>query len=126
MLLDTNFLVCYSGQSKRLPRSRAVEFLRQHKAAPLYVFRVSVLEFTAGMDTAAQAARHLAGFGVLPVDEIIWLEATNAFRHLRRAGLKIGVADTLIAATALNYGLPVVTENAGHFGRLPGLTVLAY
>ena len=120
MLLDTNFLVCYSGQSKRLPRSRAVEFLRQHKAAPLYVSRVS------GMDTAAQATRHLAGFGVLPVDEIIRLEATNAFRHLRRAGLKIGVADTLIAATALNYGLPVVTENAGHFGRLPGLTVLAY
>ena len=126
MLLDTNFLVCYAGQSKRLPRSRAVEFLRGHKDEPLYISRVSVLEFTAGMNSAAMAAKHLAGFGVLPVDEAIWVEATNAFRHLRLAGLKIGVADTLIAATALNYSLPVVTENAGHFGRLPGLTVWAY
>lgn len=67
MLLDTNFLVCYSGQSKRLPRSRAVDFLRKHKDAPLYVSRVSVLEFTAGMDTAAQAARHLALSSKYPV-----------------------------------------------------------
>ncbi len=126
MLLDTNFLVCYAGQSKHTSRAHAIDFLRRHDGAPLYISRVTVLEFTAGMDTAAHAARHLDGFGVLPVDEPIWTQATEIFRHLRRAGFRIGVADTLIAATALNYGLPVVTQNVKHFGRVDGLRLLSY
>lgn len=74
----------------------------------------------------AHAAPHLAGFGVLPVNELIWTRATEILRRLRRAGLKIGVADTLIAATALNYGLPVVAQNVKHFSRVDGLRVLDY
>jgi predicted nucleic acid-binding protein len=56
----------------------------------------------------------------------IWDSATGIFRDLRRAGLRIGLPDTLIAATALDYGLPLVTDNAEHFKRVRGLKVYTF
>lgn len=40
---------------------------------------------------------------------------------LRRDGTSIGVADILIAATALHYDLTLVTGNLDHFRRIPEL-----
>jgi tRNA(fMet)-specific endonuclease VapC len=45
--------------------------------------------------------------------------------RLGAAGSAIGQHDLWIAATALSYGLTVVTFNARHFERVPGLVVLA-
>lgn len=123
MIYDSNFLVTLAGQSKAIPRARATEFLARHRAAPTYISRVSVVEFSAGMASGALAARHLEPFTVLPVDDAIWTLATDIFRDLRRAGLPIGLPDTLIAATGLIYGVPVVSNNAKHFGRVKGLKV---
>jgi tRNA(fMet)-specific endonuclease VapC len=46
-------------------------------------------------------------------------------RALRAGGGAIGANDTWIAATALSHSLPLVTRNARHFQRIPGLTVLS-
>jgi predicted nucleic acid-binding protein len=43
----------------------------------------------------------------------------------RRIGQPIDGADAWIAATALLYGIPVVTHNPGHFARVPGLMVIS-
>ena len=43
----------------------------------------------------------------------------------RRSGKPIAVADAWIAATALSYGVPLVTHNVGDFAGLPGLTVIS-
>ena len=126
MLYDTNFLVTFAGQNKRIPRARAVEFLGKHGNAPAYVSRVSAVEFAAGFDSDSQAARTLAPFTVLPVEDLVWNTATGIFRDLRRAGLRIGLPDTLIAATALGYGIPVVTDNIDHFKRVTGLRVYGF
>jgi predicted nucleic acid-binding protein len=50
-----------------------------------------------------------------------YAEVRRAMRRPYGEGL-IGDVDTLIAATALQYGLTVVTLDA-HFERVPGLTV---
>lgn len=42
---------------------------------------------------------------------------------LERAGSPIGPNDLLIAAHARSLGLTVVTDNAGEFSRVPGLSV---
>lgn len=126
MVFDTNFLICYAGQRKNLPRSRAVAFIKKHEDAPLYVSRVSAMEFAAGCADDDTAARHLAPFTILPVDEAIWDGATGIFRTLRKAGVRIGVGDTLIAATALRYGLPVVTNNTGDFAAVDGIRALGF
>ncbi|MFH1497316.1 MAG: type II toxin-antitoxin system VapC family toxin [Verrucomicrobiota bacterium] len=126
MVFDTNFLISLSGKSKHLPRARALAFQATHDGAPAYIARVTEMEFAAGFDTAAAANRYLSLFTTLPIDEDIWQSGTEIFRQLRREGLKIGMADTLIAAAALTYGLPVVTDNTAHFKRVPGLRVLGY
>lgn len=125
-MLDTNFLVCLAAQSKRLPSARALAFRDQHVDAPSYIVRVTAMEFEAGFDSALHAAPHLEPFTILPIDEDIWKVGTALFRDLRRGGLRIGIVDTLIAATALTYGLPVVTDNAEHFKRVRGLKVLTF
>ena len=126
MVFDTNFLICYAAQRKSLPRTRAVAFIKAHADAPLYVSRVSVMEFAAGCPDDQIAARHLAPFTLLPVDEAIWDGATEIFRVLRKAGVRIGVADTLIAATARRYGMPVVTNNTDDFALVDGIHALGF
>jgi tRNA(fMet)-specific endonuclease VapC len=67
--------------------------------------------------------RYLEGVAVLPCDEVLchtWAEVT--FRA-ERGGRPISCADAWIAATALHYSLPLVTNNAGHFADITGLTV---
>lgn len=44
--------------------------------------------------------------------------------HLRPRNALIGDMDTLIAATALEHGLTVVSTNVNHFERVPDLTLL--
>jgi predicted nucleic acid-binding protein len=57
--------------------------------------------------------------------EVSW-QFGCAYRHLRRNGQLIGANDLWIAATALAYGMPIVTSNVAHYRRVPGLTVLKY
>ncbi len=47
-------------------------------------------------------------------------------RALGLRGTPIGAADSIIAATALHYGLPLVTKNTRHFANVPGLDLRAY
>lgn len=47
-------------------------------------------------------------------------------RYLRPRNELIGDMDTLIAATALEENLSIVTNNPRHFGRIPGLKVTTY
>jgi predicted nucleic acid-binding protein len=39
-------------------------------------------------------------------------------------GIVVPFADLLIGATALSLGYSVLTVNARHFGRIPGLSVI--
>lgn len=43
--------------------------------------------------------------------------------HLRAEGRPLADADVQIAATALQHGLTLVTDNLRHFERIPGLTI---
>ena len=43
--------------------------------------------------------------------------------RLRAEGMLIGDLDLLIAATALQYDLTLLTNNRRHFGRIAGLRI---
>jgi tRNA(fMet)-specific endonuclease VapC len=51
------------------------------------------------------------------------IAAADVLVRLTKEGRRIGVEDLLIAATALQRGLIVVTRNVDEFQRVPGLTV---
>jgi predicted nucleic acid-binding protein len=62
---------------------------------------------------------------LLPVTETITLRATELMQSLTLShGLQMG--DALIAATALEHQVPVLTANVKHFGTLAELKVNAF
>ena len=62
---------------------------------------------------------------LLPVTEAITLRATELMESLTLShGLQMG--DALIAATAVEHQLPVLTANVKHFSAVASLTVEAF
>lgn len=126
MIYDTNFLIALEGHSKRFSRAQAKAWLAQHETGSLYLPRIAEMEFLAGADADEAAAPLLSLFAVLPMDEPVLTEAVEIMRELRAAGQRIGAADSIIAATARLYDLPLVTDNVKHFARVFGVNVVSY
>ena len=63
---------------------------------------------------------------VLPLDVESAVIAAKIDAGLIEAGNVIGFADLLIAAIAQCHGEALVTRNAKHFRRIPGLEVIGY
>jgi tRNA(fMet)-specific endonuclease VapC len=57
----------------------------------------------------------------IALDYACTLQALSIHKTLRQMNKRIGFPDTLIAATAVSYNLPVATFNIGHFERVPNL-----
>ncbi|MDP9386413.1 MAG: type II toxin-antitoxin system VapC family toxin [Actinomycetota bacterium] len=77
-------------------------------------------ELFAGSTGTDLAARVLAPFREIPVDRAI---AERAGRIRREAGLRM--PDALIAATAVERNLGLVTRNTKHFDSVRGLRIRA-
>ena len=74
---------------------------------------------------AIQKAFRASPSDVLPLTEIISNRACELIdEHALGHGLQM--ADSLIAATALTHGLPLLTGNAKHFKAIAGLDVRAF
>jgi predicted nucleic acid-binding protein len=65
----------------------------------------------------------LEDVSLLGIDEEVCKIFGRARGRLRKAGQLIGDFDLLIAATALHYGLTVLTNNRQHFERVEGLQI---
>ena len=107
---------------------KAHAFLQQHAAAGPRISWTIAGEFAEGFgDIAALAcAAMLARFDVLPMDENTAGQYARITRTLRSQNQLIGTNDLWIAAAALAHGLPLVTNNAAHFSRVTGLSVVGY
>jgi len=80
----------------------------------------------AGRDPGAQEAifrQMLAFVEVLGLNEEIVERFARIRGSLRAAGQIIDDFDILIGATAVHYGLTLVTRNRRHFQRIPGLNL---
>ena len=107
-------------------REPARAWLRARPGIRLGASLTTYAELRAGAPRSAAVDALLLGARILPPDlqvARIWGAET---KFLRSQGLMIGQNDLWIAATAIRYGLPVVTRNVGEFSRVLGLTVLGY
>jgi tRNA(fMet)-specific endonuclease VapC len=66
--------------------------------------------------------RFLARLQVLTYDE----QAMHRFEQLRKQKIKIGRTDLGIAATVLEIGVTLVTENIRDFKQVPGLKIASW
>lgn len=120
-LLDT---VVLSELRKRQRDPGVVTWIRQQRTADLFLSVISIGEIErgialqAGRDAAFAAAlgRWLDTVLALYADRIIGFDLPAARRWgALSAAIGNDAADLMIAATALEHGLTVVTRNVGHF-----------
>lgn len=125
-LLDTDILSAIMRQnSTALTRARTYLAL-YHSFSFSIITRYEILR---GLH-AKRASAQLAAFeqlcnvsAILPLTDSIVARAAMIYADLRRRGMLIGDADILIASTALENGLVVVTNNNNHFQRIDELTL---
>ena len=113
-LLDSNILI-YAA----LPEYVG---LRRWLVAPASVSAVTLVEVLGyhGLDDAALAEFEL-WFNQLTLHQVTEAVLRRAAKVRRLHRLKLG--DAIIAATALEHGLELVTRNEADFKRIPGLVI---
>ncbi len=129
-LLDTNVL---SELRRKVPNPSVVKWFSSRPASTLYLSVLTLGELRKGIENLADESRRLslldwievglASFfigRILPVDLPV---AERWGRLLAQAGRPLPAIDSLLAATALQHDLQLVTRNQRDF-ELAGLQVI--
>lgn len=124
------------GKSCVIDSDVAIDFLRRQGYAPILLsewaakgrIAASVLthfEVFKGMrpDDAGHTGEFLSSLSSVDVTISIAQLAGTLCRSLLSKGISMGAADAIIAATALEMGVPLITNNVRHYS-VPGLTVV--
>lgn len=123
MLFDTDVLIWLSRGDRK-----AVRVMDAAQGLSLSI--VSLMELLQGAKDRKEQRRIRcglaeSGFTIIPIREAISHQAVMLIEdHALKDGLRL--ADALIAATALDAGLPLVTGNFKHFKPIAGLDVIPF
>lgn len=125
-LLDTCTWIEYFHERNGVP-----EHARSVGRSNLCASEVTLAELTYGAINSGDYERHIKEPQILRRDVMIYdiSEVFEEYGQIRCALKKIrkdldrevGQFDMLIGATALHYGLTVVTDNLKHFSLMPGV-----
>ena len=120
MLVDTDVLIWHL---RGLPRATQ----RLDQLPRLTISAITWLELLHGMRNrtelqAAQKSLALRSTEQLPVTPEITTRAISLMESLTLSH-GLGIGDALIAATALEHGLPLLTANVKHFAPINGLVI---
>ena len=127
VLLDSDTLSFYM---KQFPKVVAVaqNYLQQYQFFTFSIItRFEILRGLKanGATTGIKAFDHLSSQNeIIGIDDKIIVRAADIYADLYKRGLLILDADILIAATALENNLAIVTNNENHFKRITGLQIL--
>ncbi len=127
VLLDSDTLSFYFKKYSKVV-SEAQNYLQEHQFFTFSVItRFEILRGLKanGATTGIKSFDFLCSHNeIIGLDDKIIVCAADIYADLYKRGLLIMDADILIAATALENNLPIVTNNESHFGRITGLQVL--
>jgi predicted nucleic acid-binding protein len=124
--LDTCFLIDLQKEWAKQEQGVATGYLNAHREEEFAVSVVAVLEFLEGYDELADGERFLAPFRQVEISSKAARIGSRVRRSLRKSGLLICDFDILIASTAIEAGVSLVTDNSRHFQRIEGLRVESY
>ena len=127
-ILDTNTWIEHFHR-----RSGVTDRIASIHTSRLFVSEVTLAELTFGAYFSSDFKRHIEEpkwlrkfITVLDISEVFdeYAEIRCALKRQRKSlDKEIGNFDILIGATALHYGLTVVTDNIKHFEPMPGVKV---
>ena len=118
-IADTDVLIDFlrgKGESER------IEF--EIRTGRLCATAVTAFELWAGCKKPQHVAiveSLLAALTILPLDSSSARRAGEISRLLEQSGQTIGMADSLIAAIAIENRAILITRNRSHYDRVPGL-----
>lgn len=121
-LLDTNIVAfMLRGRRDVLDRLLEVGFENCHISEVTYaelLYGVRCSQHPEENRKALEA--FVTGVDILPVREALENFAEIKY-HLRKLGKMVEDSDIFIGATAIVYGMVMVTENLKHFANMPGI-----
>jgi predicted nucleic acid-binding protein len=128
LILETTFLVDLERELARNSDGPAQGYLKSNADRELYITHTIAGELAAGasLDDRNKWDEFVRPFRILDCNKDVCWEYGKAYRYLKDNGLLIGNNDLWIAATALAHRMPVVTQNARHYRRVPGVVVEEY
>jgi tRNA(fMet)-specific endonuclease VapC len=125
-LIDTDRVIDYL---QGIPEAHAL--LRSLLDDGIAISIVTYAEVYEGIYYGSNPAHHervfrnfLQGAQVLGISRAVARRLAQIRGDLRRRGLLLPMADLVIAATALEHDLALVTRNTRHFERISGLQIL--
>lgn len=124
-LLDTDTLSEFLKGKRPSLLERARRYLDEHGKFAISV--ITVAEVVKGLRKVQREERieefvaTLDGVEVVPLGTAAGVLAGRIYGDLERTGQPIGRADPLIAATAIDLGVVLVTGNVGHHERIRAL-----
>jgi len=119
-LIDSDVLIWHlrgHQPTVQLLRSLVRTSPQDKRVLPLGCSVISAFEVWAGMRSGEKAGtdRFLNSLERYPVDEVIAKQAADYYQTFAKQGITLHIADLIIAATAVEHGLTLVSYNHKHF-----------
>ncbi len=125
-LLDTNILTAFLKGNQKIVSKISVYL---DKFPILTISVITYYEILRGLKAINSTSKLKTFQGLIGKSEIENInkttmdKASDIYANLKRQGTLIEDADILLAATALERGLVLVTDNITHFKRIKGLRI---
>ena len=120
-MVDTDLLISHlRGRSDAVMALRAIEEPKASSVSRFELYR-GVVGRPDERKQVQAIDRFLERVQVLPLDERCCLFGARVFEELRASGADVGVADAVIAGTALAHRETLVSRNEKHYERVNGL-----
>ena len=128
ILADTTFLIDLQRSHRNERHRLAATWLSENAEQEIALPAIVLGEFAEGFGDPGHPvlAHYQSSHRIIDVDERVAMIYSRLSRDLRNRGVAIGANDTWIAATALAHQATLLTRNAEHFERIPGLQVIDY
>ncbi len=127
LMLDTNICIYLI---KRQPAAVLKRFL-EYQIGDIGISSITLSELRYGVAKSAHQEKNTEALDefITPLDVVSFdEEAAHVYGDIRatleKAGTPIGSMDMLIAAHAVSLGIPLATNNAREFVRIPALNII--
>jgi tRNA(fMet)-specific endonuclease VapC len=127
LMLDTNICIYIIKQQ---PANVLKHFL-EYKVGDIGISTITLSELRYGVAKSTHHEKNTKALDefTIPLEIVSFDEdATHVYGDIRanleKAGMPIGAMDMLIAAHAISLGIPLVTNNAREFVRIPALNII--